>query len=89
MALGTPVVSTAKGAEGLKVTPGHDILIADEPAKFARQVTRLLDDSALRQHLAINARRLVQQCYDWQQIGRSFVGLVESTVKPVRPKDAP
>ena len=35
MALGTPVVSTSKGAEGLDVTPGHDILIADEPAEFA------------------------------------------------------
>ena len=33
MALGTPVVSTTKGAEGLEVTPISDILIADEPAR--------------------------------------------------------
>ena len=49
MALGTPVVSTSKGAEGLEVTPGHDILIADEPAEFADQVIRLLRDAALRE----------------------------------------
>ena len=80
MALGTPVVSTSKGAEGLDVTPGHDILIADEPTEFANQVTRLLSDAALRDKVAFNARHLVEQRYDWQQIGRRFVGLVEAAV---------
>ena len=60
------------------MTPGHDILIADEPAEFADQVIRLLRDAALREQLASNARRLVEQCYDWQQIGRRFVSLVEA-----------
>jgi glycosyltransferase involved in cell wall biosynthesis len=80
MALGTPVVATSKGAEGLEVTPGHDILIADEPAEFAEQVIRLLRDSTLRKHLAWNARRLMEMRYDWQGIGRSFVHLVEESV---------
>jgi len=78
MALGTPVVSTSKGAEGLGVTPGHDILIADEPAEFAHQVIRLLRDAALRTQLSHNARRLVEQRYDWLQIGRQFVSLIEA-----------
>jgi glycosyltransferase involved in cell wall biosynthesis len=78
MALGTPVVSTSKGAEGLEVTPGHDILIADEPAEFAHQVIRLLRDAALRAQLAYNARRLVEQLYDWQQIGRQFNSIIEA-----------
>ena len=30
MALGKPVVSTTKGAEGLDVSPGRDILLADD-----------------------------------------------------------
>src|SRR4030095_11935398 len=34
MAMGKAVVSTTIGAEGLPVTPGHDIVIADEPAEF-------------------------------------------------------
>lgn len=78
MALGTPVVSTTKGAEGLNVTPGRDILIADDPAEFAAQVVRLLGDCSLREQLATNARRLVEQQYDWDQIGKKFVNLVES-----------
>jgi glycosyltransferase involved in cell wall biosynthesis len=77
MALGTPVVTTSKGAEGLNVTSNHDILIADEPGEFATQVIRLLRDSALRERLATNGRRLVEQHYDWSNIGRRFVDLVE------------
>ncbi len=36
MALGTPVVSTSKGAEGLEITHGQDILIADDPKSIAQ-----------------------------------------------------
>jgi polysaccharide biosynthesis protein PslH len=81
MALGTPVVSTSKGAEGLDVTPGHDILIADEPAEFAGQVIHLLRDAVQRERLATNARRLVEQRYDWNEIGSRFVDLVEEAVE--------
>jgi glycosyltransferase involved in cell wall biosynthesis len=81
MALGTPVVSTTKGAEGLEVTPGKNILIADEPADFASQVVRLMREPDLRERLAVNARRLVEERYDWRAIGQNFVRLVESVVE--------
>ncbi|MBN1483918.1 MAG: glycosyltransferase [Chloroflexia bacterium] len=81
MALGTPVVATNKGAEGLEVTPERNILIADTPAAFAGQVVRLLRDPALQSHLAGAARVLVEERYDWPQIGRRFVELVESAVE--------
>jgi glycosyltransferase involved in cell wall biosynthesis len=77
MALGTPVVATSKGAEGLTLTPGQDLLIADQPAEFAAHVVRLLRDRALRQRLVINARRLVEERFDWDLIGRRFVNLIE------------
>jgi glycosyltransferase involved in cell wall biosynthesis len=80
MALGTPVVSTAKGTEGLAVTPEQDILVADDPAEFAGQVLRVLREPGLRAHLAANARHLVEQHYDWQSIGQRFVELVETPV---------
>jgi glycosyltransferase involved in cell wall biosynthesis len=86
MALGTPVVATAKGAEGLDVTPEEHILIADDPAGFAAQVIRLLRDPALHQRLARNARWLVEGRYDWQAIGRQFTRLVETVaVERARP----
>jgi glycosyltransferase involved in cell wall biosynthesis len=78
MALGTPVVSTTKGAEGLDVIHGEHILVADSPADFAGQVARLLHDEPLRRHLAANGRRLVEQKYDWAALGEQFRRLVDS-----------
>jgi glycosyltransferase involved in cell wall biosynthesis len=72
MALGTPVVTTTKGAEGLEVTPETDILIADTPSTFAAQVLRVLDDFVLRARLSTNGRRLVERLYTWDRIGSQF-----------------
>lgn len=78
MALGVPVLSTSKGAEGLEVIDGEHILLADSPQAFADRTAQVLHDPSLRQYLAANARRLVEQRYDWAQIGQRFVTLVES-----------
>jgi sugar transferase (PEP-CTERM/EpsH1 system associated) len=68
MAMHIPVVSTTLGAEGIDVTPGRHILLADAPADFASRVVSLLDDSSERQRLADDARRLVEEKYDWTTI---------------------
>lgn len=78
MALGTPVISTSKGVEGLDVTPGLNILLADDANSFAMQVVRLLGDQALRQRLAEEGRKLVQKSYDWRAIQDEFNQLVET-----------
>jgi glycosyltransferase involved in cell wall biosynthesis len=72
LALGTPVVSTSKGAEGLDVTTGEDILIADQPEDFADAVLCLLGDPALRAKLAANGRRLVEDRYSWDTCAREL-----------------
>lgn len=77
MALGTPVISTRKGAEGLAVEPGVHLLIADEPDEFAQATIRLLQEPAVGRSLASNALRLVQQTYGWGDIGSRFLGMVE------------
>jgi len=80
MALGTPVVATSKGAEGLEVTPGKDILVADEPAEFADAVARLLGDASLREELAANGRRLVRERYGWGGIAERLEQLMVQVV---------
>jgi polysaccharide biosynthesis protein PslH len=78
MALGTCVVTTSKGAEGLNVKHGEHLLITDNPLDFAKATVQLLTDQNLAQYLAMNARQLVQQEYDWQNIGERFVELIET-----------
>jgi glycosyltransferase involved in cell wall biosynthesis len=78
MALGTPVVSTSKGVEGLGAKDGVHVLVADEPVKFADHVIRLLEDADLGRQLAKNARQLVQSKYTWSKLGKQFSDFCES-----------
>ncbi len=59
-----PVVSTSIGAEGLEVTDGKDILIADEVAEFAEKCIELLKNPDKRTRIALDAYRLVKEKYD-------------------------
>ncbi len=68
MAAGIPIVSTTLGAEGIAVTPGKDILLADTAEDFAGEVTRLSQNQSLRAVLAKEARDLAVSKYDWASI---------------------
>jgi sugar transferase (PEP-CTERM/EpsH1 system associated) len=68
MAMGKAIVSTTVGAEGLPVTHGDNVLIADDPTTFARDVVRLLRDPARRVQLERAARQLVLERYDWSAV---------------------
>jgi glycosyltransferase involved in cell wall biosynthesis len=81
MALGTPVVATPKGAEGLSLSPGKDILLASAPEEFVAQVLRLLHNPSLRDELSHNARCTVEQRYDWSALGRQFAAQVEAIAR--------
>jgi sugar transferase (PEP-CTERM/EpsH1 system associated) len=72
MAMGKAVVSTTVGAEGLPVTSGHDVMIADDPTGFAQVVLRLIRDTGTRQQLEAAARRLVVERYDWSAVAQDF-----------------
>jgi len=58
---GRPVVSTSVGAEGLDVTPGRHLLLADTPADFAAAAVRLMNEPALGRALADQAGAWVRQ----------------------------
>jgi glycosyltransferase involved in cell wall biosynthesis len=85
MALGTPVVSTTKGAEGHAAAGGEHLLLADTPVDFARATTTLLEEQALRTGLADRARCLVENQYDWGRIGQQFAALVTAAVHGRQP----
>lgn len=67
---GIPMVSTTVGCEGIAVTHGRDILIADTPADFAEATIRLLTDAELNQRITEQGRRTVVETYDYRQACR-------------------
>jgi sugar transferase (PEP-CTERM/EpsH1 system associated) len=72
MAMGKAIVSTTVGAEGLPVTSGKDVLLADEPRTFAESIVRLLRDVNRRRQLEAAARALVVERYDWSAVAREL-----------------
>ena len=72
LAMEKAVVSTTIGCEGLQLTQGKDILVADEPEKFARLVIQLAQDEKFRQRLGRSGRRQVEEKYDWRSIGKQL-----------------
>jgi sugar transferase (PEP-CTERM/EpsH1 system associated) len=66
MAAGTPVVATSLSAQGMGVTDGEQLLVADEAGAMAEAVVRLLSDEALAGRLATQARRFVESRHSWE-----------------------
>jgi sugar transferase (PEP-CTERM/EpsH1 system associated) len=72
MSMGKAVVSTTIGAEGLPVTDGTHLVLADEPQPFADAVVRLLRNIDHRRSLEAAARELVVERYDWGAVAGQF-----------------
>ena len=72
MAMGTPVVSTTIGAQGLNLQHGDDILLGDTPEQFADETVRILTETTLRQTIGENGLATVRARFSWERIGQQF-----------------
>ena len=68
MAMAKCIVSTSIGCEGIEVTPGENIIIADTPDQFAQRIIELLQNRNQCRSIGLAARRLVQEKYTWEII---------------------
>jgi sugar transferase (PEP-CTERM/EpsH1 system associated) len=81
MSMAKAVVSTTVGAEGLPVTSGRDLVIADEPARFAQAVVHKIRDTSARRAVEAAARQLVVDKYDWSAVTADFEAALERLTK--------
>jgi glycosyltransferase involved in cell wall biosynthesis len=65
MAMERPVISTSVRAEGLAVSPGTDILIADDARGYLNHIDLLLKSPLAAKRLGTAGRRLATEKYDW------------------------
>lgn len=77
-AAGTPVVATTKGAEGLAVAHGRQLLIADDPLSLSAAVTRLYREPETGAALRQEALRLVKERYDWPILAGRLAGFLNT-----------
>jgi glycosyltransferase involved in cell wall biosynthesis len=76
MACGKPVVTTLKGAEGLHVVNGTEILICSLDS-FHENIIRIMSDKKKREMISSYARARVVEEYDWKSIGSHLLQAVD------------
>ncbi len=69
LGIGTPVVSTTIGAQGLDLKHNFDVLYADNAHDFVTQTARALKDPALRNTLEVNGRASAESRLSWKKLG--------------------
>src|SRR5688572_29714949 len=82
MAMEKPVVSTTIGAEGLPLTDGVELLLADAPQAFADAVGKLFNDGHYATELGQRAASVVRENHGWRQVTEDFVSLCTQANQP-------
>ena len=62
MAMSRPVIATTPAVQALEVTSGDEVLVADEPSKFADSVVSAMDAPS---RIGANGRRYVEEHHKW------------------------
>lgn len=71
-AAGCPIISTAKGAEGIDVRHEENILIAESDTEFVSEILRLVRDPAARATLGQGGFDTVSRDYSWEAAARAI-----------------
>ena len=76
MAMGTPVVATSAANQGINAQDRQEIMIADDPQKFADAVVELLRTRDLREEIAKNAEALVRKNFEWDTNLKNLIDII-------------
>jgi len=76
MAMGMPIVSTARGVRGFELLDGQSVLVAQSDQEFAGKIVTLAQDSEQREQLSKAAREVALATLDWPVLGRRLRAIV-------------
>lgn len=77
MAMGKAIVSTPSGINGLDLSPGRDVVVANTGAEMARAILELFENPEQRQAIERAARETVESRFDWDVIAKRQQELYE------------
>jgi glycosyltransferase involved in cell wall biosynthesis len=72
MASGVPVVTTNLGLEGLEAKNNIHALAAEKEDELAELALVLIQDHSVYRKLTLNARKLIEEKYDWKVISQKL-----------------
>lgn len=88
LAIGTPVVSTTIGAQGLELKHGENILLADDEESFASEISRALSDQTLRQRIEQNGIATATERFGWPAIGARLAKHYDTLIHKIQPSES-
>lgn len=78
MSLGIPIVANPQRLAGLNAVSGLHFLEATTGEEYAQKIELLLNDKNLREELTLQARKLIDKYYSWENIGRDLLRVWKS-----------
>ncbi len=87
LAIGTPVVSTAVGAQGLELKHGENILLADDPDTFASEISYALAEPALLRRIGENGITTATARFGWPAIGARLAHHYDTLISKPHPAE--
>jgi glycosyltransferase involved in cell wall biosynthesis len=78
MALGSLVITTTLGIEGIAAKDGKEVLIADTKEAFISKIATFIKNPEKTTVLRSNAQQFIHQYYDNQQIAKGVIDLIQS-----------
>jgi glycosyltransferase involved in cell wall biosynthesis len=84
MSRGLPVVATTASLEGMHLAEGEDVLVADDPERFADAVVRLYRDEALWNRLSRGGRANVERHFSPDAAAASLEAFFEWADRKLR-----
>ncbi|MBA2733120.1 MAG: glycosyltransferase [Acidobacteria bacterium] len=84
MAMQMPIISTTIGAEGLPLSDGAELLLADTPEAFARAIIRVMADEKFALELGTRAAATVREKFGWEKAATVFAEVCEGALAASR-----
>lgn len=72
LAAGKLIVTTSVGKEGIEVTDGQQIFIADDSQSFAQRIIDIFSGKVNSDKVIMNAKRFIEQNHLWSHIAKEF-----------------
>ena len=82
MACATPVVATPQAIGGLNVTPGKDVVVAEDAVAFAHAVVDLMQDPPRQRSIGQAGRDYVEKHHDWPLVIDQLESMYRSLLAP-------
>lgn len=78
LAIGAPIVTTEIGVEGIDVTNGKELFIAENDSDFVEKAIRLNKNADLRRQIGTNARNLMLKEYGFEKVNTTFIEFIRT-----------